>query len=39
MEKFIILGDIRNIEVIATGRDVYIRRYLDRTYGRGRCLF
>jgi len=33
---FEILGDIRNIEVIAAGRGVYIRRYLERTYGKGR---
>ena len=31
-----ILGEIRDIETIATGRGVYIRRYLERTYGRGR---
>ena len=34
--KFEILGDIRNVETIATGRGVHIRRHLDRTYGRGR---
>ena len=34
--KFEILGDIRNVETIATGRGVYIRRHLDRTYGKGR---
>ena len=34
--KFEILGDIRNFETIATGRGVYIRRHLDRTYGKGR---
>ena len=33
---FEILGEIRNVEVIASGRGVYIRRYLDRTYGKGR---
>jgi hypothetical protein len=33
---FKILGEIRDIEVIASGRGVYIRRYLERTYGRGR---
>lgn len=32
---FEIIGEIRNIETIATGRGVYIRRYLDRTYGKG----
>lgn len=30
-----ILSDITNIETIATGRGVYIRRYLERTYGVG----
>jgi hypothetical protein len=34
--EFEILGKIRDIETIATGRGVYIRRYLDRTYGKGR---
>ena len=34
--KLEILGDIRNIETIATGRGVYIRRHLDHTYGKGR---
>ena len=34
--KFEILGDIRNIETNATGRGVYIRRHLDRTYDKGR---
>ena len=33
---FEILGEIRNVEVIASGRGVYIRRYLERTYGKGR---
>jgi hypothetical protein len=32
---FKILSDIRDIETIAAGRGVYIRRYLERTYGRG----
>ena len=36
MYNFEILGEIRNIETIATGRGVYIRHYLNRTYGRGR---
>jgi len=31
-----ILGEIRDIETIATGRGVYIRLYLDRTHGKGR---
>ncbi len=34
--SFKILGEIRDIETIASGRGVYIRRYLERTYGRGR---
>jgi hypothetical protein len=33
---FEILSEIRDVETIAAGRDVYIRRYLDRTHGRGR---
>ncbi len=33
--KFEIIGEIRYIETIATGRGVYLRRYLDRVYGRG----
>jgi hypothetical protein len=33
---FDILGEIKDIETIAVGRDVYIRRYLERTYGAGR---
>ena len=36
MGKFEILSEIENVETIATGRGVHIRRYLDRTYGRGR---
>ncbi|MGH8611757.1 MAG: hypothetical protein ACREYF_06865 [Gammaproteobacteria bacterium] len=34
--EFEILGEIRDIETIATGRGVYMRRYLERTYGKGR---
>lgn len=34
--RFKILGEIRDIETIASGQVVYIRRYLERTYGRGR---
>jgi hypothetical protein len=34
--EFKLVGDIRDIETIATGRGVYIRRYLDRTCGKGR---
>ena len=36
MEGFEILGEIHNVEVIAAGRGVYIRRYLERAYGKGR---
>lgn len=36
MGKFEILSEIKNVETIATGQGVHIRRYLDRTYGRGR---
>jgi hypothetical protein len=32
---FEILGEMRVVETIAAGRGVYIRRYLERTYGRG----
>ena len=34
--RFRILSEIRDIETIASGRGVYIRRHLERTYGRGR---
>jgi hypothetical protein len=34
--EFEILGEINDIETIATGRGVYIRRYLERAYGKGR---
>jgi hypothetical protein len=30
---FEILGEIRNVETIAAGRGVHIRRHLDRMYG------
>lgn len=36
MTEFEIIGEIRDIQTIATGRGVYIRRYLERTYGKGR---
>lgn len=36
MMEFEILGEIQDIETIATGQGVYIRRYLDRMYGKGR---
>ena len=34
--EFEILGEIWDIETIAEGRGVYIRRHLDRIYGKGR---
>jgi hypothetical protein len=34
--NFEILGEIGEIQTIASGRGVYIRRYLERTYGKGR---
>ena len=34
--QFKILGDIQDAETIASGRGVRLRRYLERTYGRGR---
>jgi hypothetical protein len=39
MMGFEILGEIRNITTIATGRGVYIKQYLERTYGKGRKDF
>ncbi|MDP6775501.1 MAG: hypothetical protein QGI83_01915 [Candidatus Latescibacteria bacterium] len=33
MEAFEIIGEIRDIETIASGRGVHIRRYLTRAYG------
>ena len=36
MPGFEILSEIRDVETIAAGQGVYIRRYLERTYGRGR---
>jgi hypothetical protein len=35
MTEFEIVGEIKDIETIATGRGVYIRRYLERVYGKG----
>ncbi len=34
--EFEIVGEIKDIETIGTGRGVYIRRYLERVYGKGR---
>ena len=36
MNEFQILGEIRDVETIASGRGVHIRRHLDRAHGRGR---
>lgn len=36
MENFEIISEIRDVQTIAKGRSVYIRRYLERTYGKGR---
>jgi hypothetical protein len=36
MAAFEILGEVRDVETIAVGRGVYIRRYLERAQGRGR---
>ncbi|AUB84312.1 hypothetical protein [Candidatus Thiodictyon syntrophicum] len=36
MTSFDILDTITAIETIAAGQGVYIRRYLERTYGKGR---
>jgi hypothetical protein len=33
---FEILSEIRDVETIAAGGGVYVRRYLDRTHGTGR---
>ncbi len=33
---FKLLGEIRNIETIASGQGVHIRRHLDRVYGKGK---
>lgn len=33
--EFEILGEILNVETIATGRGVNIRRHLERIYGKG----
>jgi uncharacterized protein with ACT and thioredoxin-like domain len=33
---FEILGEIRDVEVIAAGQGVDIRRHLNRVYGKGR---
>ena len=34
--RFKLLSEIRNIETIASGHGVHIRRHLERAYGRGR---
>lgn len=34
--EFELLGEITDIETIATGRGVYIRQHLEKIYGKGR---
>ena len=34
--EFEIIGEIKDIETIAAGRNVYIQRFMERTYGKGR---
>jgi hypothetical protein len=34
--EFKLLSEIRDVEIIASGRGVHICRHLERTYGRGR---
>ncbi len=36
MIQWQMIGEIRDIETIATGRGVFIRRHLERAYGKGR---
>jgi hypothetical protein len=36
MVKFDVISEIRNIETIASGSGVYLKRYLERTYSKGR---
>jgi hypothetical protein len=36
MRQFEVLTEIREIETIAAGQGVYVRRYLARAYGKGR---
>lgn len=36
MKEFEIISKIKDIEIIAAGQGVNIRRYLERTYGKGR---
>ena len=35
MEEFRIISNIDHIEVIATGKGVLIRKFLDKKYGKG----
>lgn len=34
--RFKIVGKIRNIEIIAAGREIRVLKYLQRQYGKGR---
>jgi len=36
LTTFEIISEISDVETLASGKGVYIRRYLDRNYGRGR---
>lgn len=36
MPNFEIIGEIGHIETMASGQSVDLRRYLERTYGKGR---
>ena len=36
MTSFEIISKIRDVETLASGKGVYIRRYLDRNYGKAR---
>ena len=36
MIEWELVSEIRDIETIATGRGLFIRRYLERAYGKGR---
>jgi hypothetical protein len=33
--EFEILGEFKNVEIIASGHGVHIRRYLEKIYGKG----
>ena len=35
-DRIEIIGEIARVEIIATGRQVHVRRHLNRVHGRGR---